>query len=180
LFFLISLAVFSLGGCQKNPYEFIGNQNGQSVYLDAVHGKVIFVDESNRIIDYLDLKPNSEQVNEIVHDKAAAISNKEWKSQTIPGKDYSVSLSTRFYNNRLLYVLKVSPGTDKARDFARTVSVELTDRNGFVLGEIETSYSWTRTLDDDGTPVFFTSQGSIPITLRNYLEISSWGPRWRD
>jgi hypothetical protein len=148
--------------------------------MDAEKGKLIYVDESNRIIDYVDLRPDQVSIDRIVANKDMAINNKDWGSKDIPGTDYSVSLSTRFYSNRLLYVLKLEPYNDKARQFARTISIDLGDRNGFNLGEIESSYDWTNSVDDTGKEVGMNTQGSIPITLRNYLEIYSWGPRWRN
>jgi hypothetical protein len=179
VFFTFSLVFSMLTGCQKdNPFVFIETRNGQTIFLDASRGKLIYVDESNRIIDYVDLKPNEVSINEIVDNKQRAINNKDWGSEGVPGTDYSISLSTRFYNNRLLYVLKIAPYNDKIKQFARTVSIDLSDINGFNLGEIESSYGWTTTVDNDGKEIGLNTQGSIPITLRNYLEIYRWGPRW--
>jgi hypothetical protein len=178
LLMLIFLSLF-ISGCQKeNPFVFIETRNGQAVFLDASRGKLIYVDESNRIIDYVDLKPNGETISEIVENKDRAINNKDWGSEDIPGTDYSISLSTRFYNNRLLYILEIEPHNDKVRQFARTVKIDLSDITGFNLGEIESSYNWIASVDDTGKETGLNIQGSIPITLRNYLEIYSWGPRW--
>jgi hypothetical protein len=176
---IIFLFLSLLLGCKReNPFVFIETKNGQSVFLDASRGKIIYVDESNRIIDYVDLKPNQETISEIVENKDRAINNKDWGSEDIPETDYSISLSTRFYNNRLLYVLKITPYDDKVKQFARTVSIALSDKNGFNLGEIESTYSWITTVDGNGKEIGLNTQGSIPITLRNYLEIYRWGPQW--
>jgi hypothetical protein len=177
----ITVFIFSIviSGCQKdNPFVFIETKSGQSVFLDASRGKLIYVDESNRIIDYVDLRPDQTAISEIVKNKDQAINNKDRGSEDVPGTNYSVSLSTRFYNNRLLYVLRITPSDDKIKQFARTVAIDLTDRNGFNLGEIESTYSWTTIVDNDGKEMGLSTQGSIPITLRNYLEIYNWGPRW--
>jgi hypothetical protein len=166
-------------GCQKeNPFVFIETKNGQSVFLDASKGKLIYVDESNRIIDYVDLMPDQTTVDGIVFNKNKSVNVRDWGSKDIPGTDYSVSLSTRFYNNRLLYILQITPYGDKAIQFARTVSIYLIDSYGFGLGEIESTYSWSSTVDDTGKRIGLNAQGGIPITLRNYLEIYNWGPRW--
>jgi hypothetical protein len=176
---LISFLSLFITGCKKeNPFVFIETKNGQSVFLDALHGKIIYVDESNRIIDYVDLKPNQVLIEEIAENKERSINTKDWGIEDIPGSDYSVTLSTRFYNNRLLYVLKITPYNEKIKQFARTVSIDLSDKNGFNLGEIESSYDWTITVDDSGKEIGLNTQGSIPITLRNYLEIYHWGPKW--
>jgi hypothetical protein len=98
--------------------------------------------------------------------------------KSIPGESYSVSLSTRYYGTRLLYILEIEPYDDNARRFASTVSIELTDSKGFILGSIPSSSNWINIVDDSGKRVSLSSQGSIAFTLRNYLEIVSWGPNW--
>lgn len=108
-----------------------------------------------------------------------ADSNKDWGSEDIPGTHYSVSLSTRFYDNKLLYILRITPFDNKVKQFARTVSVDLQDKDGFVLAEIDSTLNWTTTVDSAGKEVELNTRGSIPITFRGYLEIYSWGPRWR-
>jgi hypothetical protein len=176
---VVSVFAFLVFGCQKeNPFVFVETKNGQTVFLDASRGKLIYVDESNRLIDYVDLKPDQVAVDEIIFDKNRSVNTKDWGNRDMPGTDYSVSLSTRFYNNRLLYILAITPYNDKAKQFARTVSIDLSDKNGFDLGNIESTYSWVAVVDDAGKEAGLTVQGSIPITLRNYLEIYNWGPRW--
>ena len=93
--------------------------------------------------------------------------------------EFTVKLSTRFYSNRLLYVIELEPFNDRAIRFANTISIELLDRNSFLLGTINRSTNWIRSVDSSGNPSGLTTQGSIPITLRNYLEINSWGPTWQ-
>jgi hypothetical protein len=169
-------------GCSKEqeyPFSFVEQKGGISVYLDGQKGKIIYIDETNRIIDYVDLRPNSTAVQTIEQNKNDALMNKDRGSKDMPGTDYSIELSTRFYNNKLLYMMKLSPYNDKAKRFARTVSIQLMDDRGFVLGEIESSYDWTTTVDDTGKEIALSTQGSIPITLRNYLEIVNWGPLWQ-
>jgi hypothetical protein len=156
----------------------VGEASGQSIYLDGENGKIIYIDETNRIIDYVNLRPNSTDVASIENNRMEALKNKDRGKETIPGTDYSVSLSTRYYSNRLLYILKLEPYNDNARRFANSLSVELFDEKRFLLGEIDLSYDWTNIVDDSGQRVKLQTQGSIPITLRNYLEIISWGAKW--
>jgi hypothetical protein len=171
-----------LAGCsreQEYPFSFVEQKSGISVYLDGQKGKIIYIDETNRIIDYVDLRPNSTAIQVIEQNKNDALVNKDRGSKDMPGTDYSIELSTRFYNNRLLYMIKLSPFNDKIKRFARTVSIQLMDDRGFVLGEIESSYDWTTSVDVTGKEIALDAQGSIPITLRNYLEIVNWGPLWQ-
>lgn len=176
---LVSLLSFLTTGCRKeNPFEFIETRSGQAVFLNAAKGNLIYVDESNRIVDHVSLNPDSTVIADIAESKDTALRNKNWGSDDIPGTEYSVSLSTRFYNNRLLYILKITPFDSRVRQFARTISIDLADRNGFNLEEIESTTDWTTTVDGDGEPIGLNTQGGIPITLRNYLEIYDWSPRW--
>jgi hypothetical protein len=172
------LLLFGCSGKQEYPFSYVGERNGQSIYLDDQKGKIIYLDETNRIIDYVDLRPNSSDISLIEKNKTAALQNIDRGKKDIPGQDYSVTLSTRYYSNRLLYIMDIEPYNDNTRRFANSVSVELSDSKGFLLGEISSSYNWTNIVDDEGKRVSMQTQGSIPITLRNYLEIVSWGPKW--
>ncbi|MDR0507768.1 MAG: hypothetical protein LBH32_13275 [Dysgonamonadaceae bacterium] len=77
-------------GCQKpNPFEFIETKNGQSVFLDASKGTLMYVDESNRIIEQVDLKASA--INQNGMGKTEAMSGKEWGTKDIPGTDFKVT-----------------------------------------------------------------------------------------
>ena len=179
LFFIF--CVLGLLGCsqkQNYPFSYVGERSGQSIYLDGQKGKLIYLDETNRIIDYVDLRPSSSDISAIESRKNEALEILDRGTEAIPSTDYSVSLSTRFYSNRLLYIMEVRPYNDNARRFANSLAVELNDRGGFLLGEINSSSSWTNIVDNSGARIALQSQGSISITLRNYLEIVRWGSRW--
>jgi len=177
---LVFCALWLLGCNRKQayPFSYVGERNGQSIYLDGQKGKVIYLDETNRIIDYVDLRPNSSDIFVIANNKSEALQNMDRGKKDIPGQDYSITLSTRYYSNRLLYIMVIEPYNDGIRKFANSVSIELSDSKGFLLGEITSSYNWTSIVDGEGKRVSVQSQGSIPITLRNYLEIVSWSPKW--
>ena len=172
------LGVLGCGQKQDYPFSYVGERSGQSIYLDGQKGKLIYIDETNRIIDYVDLRPKSTDILAIESRKEEALQIIDRGKRSAGGTGYSVSLSTRFYSNRLLYIMDVEPYNDNARRFATSLSVELYDGGGFTLGEISSSNSWTNIVDSSGNRVALQSQGNIPITLRNYLEIVRWGPRW--
>jgi hypothetical protein len=157
-----------------NKFEFIENRNGQSVFLDGARGKVIYVDETNRIIDYLDLNPGETTILDIEMDKRKAAETNERGTIDIPGQDYSVSLSTRFYNNNLLYIINVTPYDSKVSRFADTLRLKFYDRNGFLLGYTDRINDWNTTVDDNGKQIGVQAAGNFPMTLRNYLEIYNW------
>jgi hypothetical protein len=176
LFFLVTGCVLSFLGCSK--YSFIENKDGQSVFLDENGGKIIYVDTSNRVIEQVDLKTRT--VNKNGADKITAMSGKEWGTKDIPGTDFKVTFSSRFYNNKLLYQIEVEPFNNRTRNFARSVTILLTDENGFVLETISSSYNWNSLVDNTGEQIGLSVHGSIPITLGNYLEIHAWRPLWSE
>jgi len=174
-FVFVLLAVIGcVYGCSK--YSFIESKDGQSIFLDERNGKVIYVDASNRVIEQVNLKTNA--VNQDGADKKRAMSGKEWGTKDIPGTDFKVTFASRFYNNKLLYYIKIEPYNNTITRFARTVSIKMMDENAFLLETIDSSYSWNTTVNSSGEDIGLNRYGSIPITLGNYLEISDWGPLW--
>ena len=163
-----------VSGCGK--YSYVENTNGLSVFLNERNGNVIYVDDSNRIVDRVKLGAGPDDRDGA--NKAAAMSGREWGTREIPGTDFKVSFYTRFYNNQLLYKIEVEPYNNRTLAFARTVVVKLMDDNGFVLGTIPTVYDWTQNVDGNGEPVAVEATGNIMVTLGHYLEIGDWSPLW--
>lgn len=181
-FFTLSLIVFfiSITSCQK--YEFIGLKEGQNVFLDNINGKVIYINNSNRVVDYVDLKLNSSEITRIQIDKDlndSAQKMKFWGDKNIPGTKYSLELSTRFYNDKLLYILQIRPYDDGVSRLANTITVDLVDTAGFVLETIDPT-RWIRIVNDEGKAQRLSTSGSLPVTLENYFEIDDWSPSWRN
>jgi hypothetical protein len=178
---LLAVTVFILSAaCQK--YSRIGEKDSQSVFLDEYNGKVIYINNSNRVVDYVDLKLNEQEIKEIRTNKELNDSlqkMKDWGDNTIAGTKYSLNLATRFYNDKLLYILELKPYDDNITRLANTITVDLTDIVGFTLETIDPE-RWTRSVDAEGNPQQLTARGSIPITLENYLEIYDWNPYWRN
>ena len=181
IYIIILFFVFTVIGCdqQNNRFVFVETKDGLSVYLDGRSGRLIYIDETNRIIDYVSLTPSSDVISSIESNKQQALRITSRGSRDIPGMEFTVRLSTRFYSNRLLYTLELEPYNDRATRFANTISIELLDSSSFVIGTINRSTNWVRSVDNSGNPTGLSTQGSIPITLRNYLEINRWGPLWQ-
>ena len=171
--------IFSCGPLQNNRYVFVETKDGLSIFLDGRNGNLVYIDETNRVIDYVSLSPSTTEISDIERNKQQALRITTRGDRAIPGMEFTVKLSTRFYSNRLLYVIELEPYNDRASRFANTISIELLDSNQFLLGTIGRSTNWIRSVDSSGNPSGLTTQGSIPITLRNYLEINSWGPTWQ-
>lgn len=187
--FLILIIILSTSfTCSKNDntkennFSYIGDKNGQSVFLDTKNGKIIYVNNSNRIIDYVDLQLSEQEISKIMQDKEINDSlqkYKVWNDYVISGTKYTLKFSTRFYNDKLLYLLFMTPYDNNASNLANTISIFLCDAAGFDL-ESFTPKGWIRSLDADGKPYAMGISGNIPITLENYLEITSWTASWRN
>ena len=169
-------------GCKENEFSYIKTRDGQSVFLDGKNGKVIYVNSSNRVIDFVDLNLSAREITTIRRNKEAndALQRmREWDKRTISGTNYSLELSTRFYDDRLLYILEMSPFDNNASGLANTITVHLLDEAGFVL-EVLRPQVWSRIVNSEGKATAMSSRGGIPITLDNYMEISNWSPTWRN
>jgi len=175
--FFISLFCF---GCQK--FEHIGTKDGQTAFLDSSNGKIIYINNSNRVVDYVDLNLSKDEISRIKNDKElndSAQKMKFWGKRDIPGTKYSIELSTRFYNDKLLYILQIGPYDDGISRLANTITVDLVDLDGFSLETIEPK-RWIRSVDESGKAQKLSTNGNLPITLENYFEISEWDPSWRN
>jgi len=56
------------------------------MYLDGQKGKIIYLDETNRIIDYVDLRPGLSDILAIEQNKIAALQNMERGKKIFPAK----------------------------------------------------------------------------------------------
>jgi hypothetical protein len=110
----------------------------------------------------------------------SATSNKDWGNRAIPGTNYTIGISTRFYYYKMLYVLRVEPYDEKAYDFSQNISLELVDKNSHTFSRIESDRGWLRSVDFNNNSIGLERKGSKFMTLKNYLEISGWEPIWRE
>ncbi|MDR0598791.1 MAG: hypothetical protein LBG84_01735 [Treponema sp.] len=182
--FLAALLATVLGCGQKRdyPYEFMEEKDGVSVYLDGARGKLIYIDANNNVIDYVSLRPSAKAARTIAENKEQALKTVDRGTDTLRGTAYSISLSTRFYNNRLLYVLELGPKDDMAWSVAGTVEINLMDADGFSVGTIVPLNPWADTIEttDGGTVECLITQGSVPFSLSDYLEFATWESSWEE
>ena len=179
---VISLSLF-LFGCSSssNKYGFVETKDGKSVYLDNSIGRVVFIDKSNRITDFVDLNLGNTEISRIKTDREKndnAQKLRDWGKQDIAGTRYSVSLQTRYYKDRLLYITDLGPFDDSLKYKSTTIEMDLVDATGFSLEKIHPE-TWMRVVDDKGVSIKLQYRGEIPMTLDNYLEISSWMLQWK-
>jgi hypothetical protein len=180
LLFIFSLLLIA---CQsQGKYQYIETKGGNDLFLNTIEGKVVYVDKSNRIIDYVDLNLNLAEISKIKSEKASNDTAQKYRTfgeKSIAGTSYSASIRTRFYKDKLLYQLSFSPyGEDLYRN-TNTISFAFTDTVGFTLEKVEPR-GWTRIVEDNGTPIRLETNGQVPMTLENYFEIADWNLMWSE
>jgi hypothetical protein len=164
----------------EHRYSFIENKNGESIYLDNSKGKVIFINSNNRISDYVDLNIGENEIKKIKNEKDkndAAQKLKDWDKKELVGTKYNAELSTRYYKDKLIYRLTIEPYDVYIANRLNTITFYLVDESGFILEKIIPE-NWIRNLDKKGMPETFGSNGSISMTIENYLEIINWNISW--
>lgn len=189
---LIAMAVcstallFLISGCdlqtQSNFQSISKDADGRISIIDQAKGRLIIINKSNRIQDVISLSLNSDEIRKIKREKDVQDSStkiREWPSVDINKTKYTVSLSTRYYKDRLLYKIKFYPADEMSSIRARTISINLRDVNGFVLEKITPQDEWVTVVDSIAAPIEESANGEIPMTLDNYLEIYSFDPNWR-
>ena len=94
------------------------------------------------------------------------------------GTKFTLTLKTRYYKDKLLYILEMKPFDETAAYKAGTVRANLIDATGFTLETIEPQ-AWFTSVDNKGNKISEATTGSIPMTLDNFLEVNGWSPMWR-
>ena len=186
------ISLFLLFSCNKEKsnsqnispqkYAYVGEKNGQSIFLNTIEGKAIYVNNKNQVSDYVDLVINEIEIDKIRNDKEHIKSLQyafDWGKQKITNTKYTISLKARYYNDNLLYILEIEPYDINLFRLANTIKIQFVDENGFTLETIKTS-SWAVTVHDDGTQTNLNTKGSLPITLDNLMEIDRWYPAWEN
>jgi len=180
LFFSCNKEKPNFQNISPQKYAYAGEKNGQSIFLNTIDGKAIYVNNKNEISDYVDLVINEIEIDKIRNDKEHIKSLQyafDWGKQKITNTKYTINLKARYYNDNLLYILEIEPYDVYLITFAKTININFIDKNGFTLEKIKTS-SWSATVLDNGTRTNLNTKGSIPITFDNLMEIDQWYPSW--
>jgi hypothetical protein len=179
---ITALLLASCGGKEDNNFQVINKENdGKISIINQNSGQLIVINKSNRIDDVVDLNIDAKEVETIKSTKNiqdSALKIKNWGESTITGTKYKVSLSTRHYKDKLLYIITFSPSDATSSMKARLTTINLRDENGFALEKINPSLSWVSVVNDKGIAQFEQASGEMPMTLDNYLEVSSYDPTW--
>jgi len=183
-YFIGLILLTTLVGCKSNNVEMHQMQNGNQAIVDEANRRVIVINQSDRIIDVVNIDLNDDEIKLIkklkeTNDKKMKVI--EWPSVIPPKESYTVEFATRFYNDQCLFKLRISPWNERlANSYGfRVNSVELDDSTGFTLENIDLSNArWTRVLNENGFPEALVLSGKIHMTLESYMEIHTWSPTW--
>lgn len=184
LLFVTALCIFITIGCSSRPtMQMVQSVDGKTTILDSKNNRLIVANQSNRIVDVVNLDLTSDQVAFIksqkeINDKKIKVNY--WPSFTPPQEKYTVSLSTRYYKDNCLYNITISPYDERlANDRFSIATIEFSDSSGFILEKVDLSLErWTRMVNDSGIPYEKGISGKIPMTLDNYMEIKNWNCTW--
>jgi hypothetical protein len=179
---VITLLTALLFSCfRTNKYQLASANEGNLNFVDSQSGKVYYVNKSGNIVDVVDLNIPAASVQAIKAAKEkqdAAQKSRDMGELSLSGTKFTLTLRTRYYKDKLLYILEMKPFDETAAYKVSTIRVNLVDATGFTLETIEPQ-AWSSSVDDKGNRVSEMSTGSIPMTLDNFLEVSSWYPMWR-
>ncbi len=179
---LTTVALSACSDSSTDSYQVINKEpDGKISIINQKTGQLTVINKSNRIEDVVDLDVGSSEIEKIKAAKEkqdAALKIKDWGETQITGTKYKVSLSTRYYKDKLLYRFNFSPSDSTSAMKARQTTIHLRDENGFVLEKINPYLSWSTSVNEKGIPEMESANGEIPMTLDNYLEISAYDPLW--
>jgi len=187
LLFVIGIISIFLTGCdgiKNRQYSYIGTMDLKHIFLNN-NGKIIFTDHNFEVISYNDLHRNFENIR-----------NNRFNNITYEINSNIFEMSTRFYDNKLLYIIKLKIINENLNQINEEVLIDRIDNseeylkineimegnlnfvltdNIFDLEEFTVNY-WEKNKLENG--YILTTKGSISITLENYREIKSFYILW--
>jgi len=117
--------------------------------LNQAEGKVYYVNKSGNIVDVVDLDIPAASVQAIKAAKEmqdAAQKNRDMGEQSLSGTKFALTLKTRYYKDKLLYIVEMKPFDETASYKAGTIQINLVDATGFTLETIEPK-AWFTSVD---------------------------------
>lgn len=163
---------FTLMGC-SGRYELQKDNQGRTIRVDKWFGDIALL-KDNKLIELS--KPN-----ESYKDSAT----KEWPKIQLRGnyKDHELSVSTKWSNQNIAYVLTVEPSFSNWPSLIKnpyhSFKIHFLDKAGFIVRKIEVPLSsMTNILNENGKSNGYQVSELLPMTLPEYLKIDSWNIEW--
>ena len=180
--------VLLLYGCDSNQYQIVTGPDGALYRFDKKTGSLSMVMKESGLVSM-----TQSQKPEIIKEEQTEALDKpvSWKESKYPGKDLRAKFEMVWRENKLCYKISVYPYKSLEKVFARKkqdyiysmmrpgLTIELVDKNGFLVKEIKINL-WSMTkVDGDGPyPGELVLNSQIDCARQSYRSISGYVIKW--
>ena len=182
------LIVLFLYGCDSNQYQVVTGPDGALYRFDKKTCSLSMIMKGNSLVRTA--QPRKSEIVE--EDRGLALDKPvSWKESKYPGKDLWGKFEMVWRENKLCYKFSVYPYKSLEKAFARKkqdyiyslmrpgFTVELVDKNGFLVKEIKINlWSMTKVDGDDGIPKELVLNSQIDCTRQSYRSIGGYTIKW--
>lgn len=182
-------AVLLLYGCDSNQYQIATGPDGALYRFNKKTGSLSMI-----MGDKKAALPTESQKHEIIKEDHGSDLNKpiRWKESKYSGKDLKAKFEMVWRENKLCYKFSIYPYKSLEKAFAKKkqdyiyslmrpgFTVELVDKNGFLVKEIKINlWSMTEITDDGGIPKELVFNSQIDCTKQSYRSIGGYTIKWQ-
>lgn len=184
---VLSTAIL-LYGCDSNQYQIVTGADGALYRFNKKTGSLSIIMEDRRMASTA--QPQKTEIMKEPHSPALdkPIS---WKESKYPGKDLKAKFEMVWRENKLCYKFSVYPYKSLEKVFIRKkqdyiyslmrpgFTVELVDKNGFLVKEIKINlWSMTKVDGDGGIAKELVLNSQIDCTKQSYRSIGGYAIKW--
>lgn len=184
-FFLITPLLY---GCDSNQYQVVTGPDGALYRFNKKTGALSMMMGEKSPVQQAE--PQKTEV--LKEDHGPALDKPiSWKESKYPGKDLKAKFDMVWRENKLCYKFSVYPYKSLERAFARKkqdyvyslmkpgFTVELVDKNGFLVREIKINlWNMTKVDGDDGTAKELILNSQVDCTRQSYRSIGGCLIKW--
>ena len=187
-FLAVLFVTISLYGCDSNQYQVVTGPDGALYRFNKKTGSLSIMMKEKGLV-----QPAGSQRPEIAQEEDNSALDKpvSWKESKYPGKDLKAKFEMIWRENRLCYKFSVYPFKSLERVFAKRkqdyiyslmkpgFTIELLDKNGFLVKEIKIIlWSMTKIDDDAGMPKELVFNSQVDCTRQSYKSIGGYTIKW--
>jgi len=175
-------------GCDNNRYQAVTGPDGTLYRFNKKTGVLTMIAEEKKMA-----RPSESGKRKIAKEKHEPDLDKPvtWKESKYPGKDLRGKFEMVWRENKLCYKFSVYPYRSLEKAFARKkqdyiyslmrpgFTIELVDKNGFLVKEIKINlWNMAKVDDDNGIPKELVSNSQIDCTRQSYKSIEGYTIKW--
>jgi len=180
--------LFFLYGCDSNQYQVVTGPDGALYRFNKKTGSLSMIMQ-----DKSPARPTQPQKSEIAQEVRDPDLDKpvSWKESKYPGKDLKAKFEMVWREDKLCYKFSIYPYKSLEKVFARKkqdyiyslmkqgFTVELVDKNGFLVKEIKINlWSMTKVDGDGPDPKELVLNSQIDCTKQAYRSINGYVIEW--